>query len=404
MSMLRLKAGMCSVACVVAILLCGKFCARGEDVPNITGFVRTNPAYCVIWYTNCNDTNFDYYVQRSSNLVDWVDARAVRGAATNTTVIMSAPCLPGKQNFHRVVKTPHIPVPIFPMAIMVSSNINFIGNNILIDSFDSSDTNHSTAGQYDATKRSDHGDVGTDLIQTTSFNLGNTAIYGKIHTGPGSLSSTVAVGPYGSVGDLAWQDGGNVDIQPGAWLYDMNVTFPSITAPPGSGIPPISGIYQGTSYDYLLSTPNGFYTLNSALAGKVMVTGTNAVLWAKGGVNLKGPTSGILLAPGASLALYVGDNSGASVTATFSSAFGANTNGFARNLQVYGLPTCTGISVGLGSQFCGIIYAPQADFTGSGGSGSLTHFYGSLIAKSVSTTSRCAYHYDESLLKTGPYR
>jgi hypothetical protein len=399
---IRMKAGIYLVGCVVVMLLLGgRFSARGEDVPIISHFVRPNLFNILILYTNCSDPNFDYLLQTSTNLVDWADLRSARGDATNSAVTNFI-ATPWMQSFYRVVKTPHIPVPIFTMAIMASSNIDLLGNGILVDSFDSSDTHYSTAGQYDVAKRRDHGDVGTDLTLVDSLDIGNAEVYGKVHTGPGSLSTTVAVGAAGSVSDLTWQSGGMAGIQPGAWLYDMNASFPDVIPPSGPGIAPGSGIYQGTNYNYMLA--GGLYTLNTALSGTVVVTQPNTILWAKAGINFSGSSDGIRLTPGASLLLYVGDSNGSAVAALFGSTYGANTDGYARNLQIYGLPTCTSISVRGGGQFCGTIYAPQADFAGGGGGTSTTHFYGSLITKSVVVNGHCEYHYDENLMVNGPSR
>ncbi|EEF61591.1 hypothetical protein [Pedosphaera parvula] len=133
--------------------------ARGDDMPFITGIVRTNPPICLISYTNCNDTNFDYLVQSSTNLVDWAGSPAVQGATTNTTAVCSV-VEPGNQYFHRVVKVPHTNGFLFAL-IEATNNIHMNGSNVIVDSYSPGGTNYYT---------------GTNTFPTNLFG-GNTNIW-----------------------------------------------------------------------------------------------------------------------------------------------------------------------------------------------------------------------------------
>jgi hypothetical protein len=124
--------------------------ARGDDAPFITGIVRSNSPICLILYTNCSDTNFDYFVQSSTNLVNWVGSQALQGATTNTTVTCSM-IEPGNQYFHRVLKIPHTNAPFFNMGLVAKTNIYLNGTNVLVDSFDSGITNYNPGGLYNPT-------------------------------------------------------------------------------------------------------------------------------------------------------------------------------------------------------------------------------------------------------------
>ncbi|HZQ45853.1 MAG TPA: hypothetical protein VFC07_02480, partial [Verrucomicrobiae bacterium] len=73
------------------------------------------------------------------------------GANTATNIIIG-----------RKVHVQTVLVPLFGVAILTRSNFNMNGNGTTVDSFDSSNTNYSTAGQWDAAKRKANGSVATD--------------------------------------------------------------------------------------------------------------------------------------------------------------------------------------------------------------------------------------------------
>ncbi|EEF61590.1 hypothetical protein Cflav_PD4269 [Pedosphaera parvula Ellin514] len=408
------KAGMWLVVCVVVTLVCGRFSVRGEDAPFITRFVRTNSQpLCWISYTNCSDRNFDYFVQSSSNLVDWVDTQAVRGSISNRTVIRSVVIASPKQSFHRIVKTPHINVPMFSMAIQAGSNITFMGNGIVIDSFDSSSSVYSSWSTnslwgtnlvYDILKRNDHGDVGTDSSLTDSAMLGNAAIYGKLHTGPGSSTATAQIGANGIVGDLAFQAGGGNGFQTNAWLYDMNVAFTPVVAPSGPALPaPSYSTYSNIISVFNFNQADQLYVLNQPLNGQVVVSAPNVVIWAKAGINFSGTTGGLFIAPGAGVVIYVGDNSGSSVSVNLNGQGGVNANGYAKNCQIYGMTTCTSIDMVSYAAFVGTIYAPNADLRAGSGGNNTADSSGAIIAKSITLSGHWNFHYDENLKNSGLY-
>ena len=98
--------------------------------------------------------------------------------------------------------------------------IDFKGNNINTDSFDSSNPLYSTNGLYPAGKSSmirSNGDVCSDATIISSITAGNANIWGKARTGPGG---TVAFGPNG------YSTGGTYN--------DFNVIFPDVILPTAS--------------------------------------------------------------------------------------------------------------------------------------------------------------------------
>jgi len=290
--------------------------------------------------------------------------------------------------------------PLFPMGLVAKGAINMNGNNILTDSFDSADPLHSTGGLYDASKRKANGDVATDSGLVNSVSVGNANIYGEVHTGP---SGSVSIGSNGSVGDLAWQTGGNSGIEPGFDKNDMNVTFPDVSAPVVGAFPPAGGNVGGTSYAYVLS--GGSYQMSSfSLSGQsqVLVTGPS-VLWVTGDVSMSGQAS-ITIAPGGSLVMYVGTASGSGNSASLGGGGVINNAGNAANFQFYGLPSLTSLSMSGNGTFTGTIYAPEADLTLNGGGSGNQDFSGASVTKTVTLNGHFSFHFDENLMRIGPSR
>jgi hypothetical protein len=127
---------------------------------------------------------------------------------------------------------------LFGGAMVAKNGIDLNGNNILTDSFDSSDPAKSTNGQYDPAKAGDCGDVATDSGVINSLNLGNANIYGHARTGPGG---SIALGPSGAIGAHSWQAANSSGIESGWVSTDANFTFPNMILPYTSGLTPLSG-------------------------------------------------------------------------------------------------------------------------------------------------------------------
>ena len=274
---------------------------------------------------------------------------------------------------------------------MVAKNAITISGNVLTDSYNSTDPAHSTGGLYDPAKALANGDVASDgqLIKeiTTS---GSVQIYGHIETGPGG---TIGMSGAVSIGDAAWVSGGHNGLEPGFFKDDMNVTFPDVAVPFNGGtFPPITGFVGTTNYTYVLNQNVNYQISSINLVGKqkIMVT-TQAVLYVTGNLSMSGQ-SAIIIAPGASLTLYVGGPS-----ASLSGQGVMNGTGFATNFVYYGLPGNTSVSLSGGSGFTGIIYAPEATLNVSGGS----LISGATISGSVSASGGFNFHYDESLANFG---
>ena len=266
-------------------------------------------------------------------------------------------------------------------GINAKGDITMSGNG-LIDSYDSTDPNHSNPnGTYNPATREANTTVLTD-----GGNISATRIYGYATTGP---TGTVS----GTVGDTNWTSG----LEPGHVANNANVQFNDVPNPftYGTGLPPNTGIlglgvlYGLTNYNYQIG--NGNYnmpSLSMSSSDKFLVTGNPSVLYISGSVNISGQAY-IYIAPGASLKMYVGGPGNSS----FSGGGLVNGTGPATNMYVYGLTNCTGMQFSGSSVFDGVVYAPDAAFQYSGSS----DFSGSLTAASVTISGNGNFHYDQSI-------
>jgi hypothetical protein len=135
--------------------------------------------------------------------------------------------------------------------------VDMNGKNVWTSSYSSCDPAKSTNGRYDPTKAGDKGDVSAN---EGMVDVGNAKIYGHVHVSPGG---NVAVGSQGAIGSHAWVDAGNTGIQPGWVIDNANFTFPEITLPFSSGLPPDGGTVitidaastNSTVYDHTTSLP-----------------------------------------------------------------------------------------------------------------------------------------------------
>lgn len=285
---------------------------------------------------------------------------------------------------------------MFVKGMVAKGQIDMNGNNVETDSFDSADPAYSTGGRYDPAKTKDNGDVATNSGLVNSVSVGNANIKGTVSTGPGG---SVSIGSNGAVGSAAWHAAGNSGAEPGYLTDDMNVSFPDVTVPfVGGYFTPSSGTVGGTNYTYVLSTGN--YQMSSlSMSGKknMIVTG-DAVLFVTGNVSMSGKAY-IAIDSGASLNMYVGGSS-----ASLGGNGVINHNGNAQDFFYWGLNGNTSLSMSGNGEFTGVIYAPYADLSLSGGGSGDNDFIGASVTKTVTMNGHFKFHYDEELGRIGPSR
>jgi len=285
------------------------------------------------------------------------------------------------QFIERSVRVEMTTRPAFVGAMVAKGNIDFKGNNIEVDSYDSGDPDHSNAlGLYDPAKRK----AGGDVASTEGFiEMGNADVKGKLYTGPLN-EGQYSIGANGSVGDLNWNGPG---IQDGWYYNDFNMEVTSVTAPYTTGVLP-----AGTSTNKW-ELLNGFdYMVNGSVSvgpqETILVRG-NATVFVTGNFEMRGK---INIAPGASLKLYVAGN-----TAQLNEV---NTTGTARSFQYYGLPTNKTMSWTGNNAYVGTVYAPQASYKLGGGGSDEFDYQGACVVESVVVNGHFKFHYDEDLKKS----
>jgi hypothetical protein len=275
-------------------------------------------------------------------------------------------------------------VSVFFSALNVRASIELNGNNVLVDSYDSSDDKKSTNGKYDPLKAGDDGNVVAAQGLKDSLYIGNADVYGHIYTGPDAI---VRTGPNGGIGSHQWRAGHN-GIEDGWWVKDFNISFPDVQLPYSSAPIAGGGSYNGTAYDFVLGDGNW---MSSQLYGKTVVTG-NATILVTDNIDYGGGSLEIM--PGASLKIYMAGNT------TFIGTT-VNANRSATNLTYYGLPTNQHVDIKTGgAAFTGAIYAPQAELFINGNN----DLYGGAVVKSARLVGNAAVHLDASLQIQVPSR
>jgi hypothetical protein len=290
--------------------------------------------------------------------------------------------VPSQTTFYRASRDR---LPLFAAAITTSQNIDFKGNNVAMDSYDSSDPNHSTNGMYNAATRKAGGDV---FSSGALVNVGNAVIYGRLRLAPGSSYS---LGPYGSVGDLTWTGPG---VEPGWAMNDFKFCLPQATPPfsAGQALPaPGSGTINLTSTNYYSSTN---YTMRSG--DFWIVDGGNPVLYIAGSFRM-GSISAIVITNGGTLTLHVGSSSGLPTSCFLTQVL---TSGPVSSFHLYTLPTTTSLAWGGNTNFVGTVYAPQANFSLGGGGAATLDYQGAVVVQSIIINGDFNFHFDEYLRRS----
>ncbi len=266
--------------------------------------------------------------------------------------------------------------PLINLAAGTVYNINFNGNGIAVDSWDSQNPSLSTNGRFDPAKTSTNGSIGS--LQGL-VNLGNHSVQGNLYLGP--------TASYGS----------NTGQISGTIFSDYNVRIPDVVLPdPDNGVwlnPPSSGSGNSLVHDF---TSSGYYSINDSgkiivRAGVIVTLDVKVTNFAPASLEVQGGTAN-------SGTAFIYQETG-SMSIAGNTAVDASLK--PENLYYFGLPGVTSITFSGNSMFTGVIYAPQADLTLNGG-GNNNGVVGSAITKSISMNGHYNFHYDESLARTGP--
>ena len=298
----------------------------------------------------------------------------------------------------RAVVVQAYPAGLFQGGLIAKGGVTLQGN-VVVDSFNSQIAGQNVNGQYDPSIRRDNGTIATassNVVATVSAG-GSVEVYGKIFTGP---EDSISVNGNVAIGSLAYVNGPSTGLQSGYSQNDLNIYIPDAPTPPTGGLPlpskttnPLQGSNYANSY-LLTDSGSGKYQVSSiqlTSSEKILVKG-NVKLYVTGDFKMSGQSQ-IIVGTNSSLTFYAGgsvDMSGGGLV---------NRTGNATNVTINGLPTCTSIQYSGGSDFIGVIYAPQAAFKMSGGGNNIYNFVGSAVAGTINLNGKYQVHYDESLIQ-----
>jgi len=278
------------------------------------------------------------------------------------------------------------PLSSFNQAILSITTLNLTDQNVVVDSYDSRDPAKSTNGQYDVSKRQQHGNIATDgdLLEA-----GNAHIYGDVSTnsgtatGIGNVTGVIRTDFYQApipIGEPSWPS-----FNPSPSLVNGNAT---LTANPIQG---------SASSRYCLSkiSTSGNQTLT--LAGAPDGSPTYIEIYVTGDISVVG-NSQIILGNGVRATIYFRGN------VNIVGKGMVNPSNQPENLLLYGVQPVGGVTpnvtLGGNAQLTAAVYAPDYNVTVDGG-GSTGHIYGSIVGKTVVMTGVTNLHYDEALGDTG---
>jgi hypothetical protein len=281
----------------------------------------------------------------------------------------------------------------FQVGMAAKLNIDFQGNNIRIDSFDSADPTKSTSGEYDPAKAQANGDVAS----TDGFvSVGNANVHGKIRTGP---NGSYTFGPNGFAGPIGWTGKGLYS--PDWYANDFNADFKDVEPPFTSGFPLPSG---SDTNDMIFTAGDYYHNNNLKKTGTqktILVTGGLVRLYVTGDFQL--PLNWeIKIEPGSTFKVYVGQPTGSGTKGEFGAVNTAGGTG-AATFQYYGLPSNTAVTWIGNNAYKGTVYAPQATFTCGGGGSDIYDYQGACVVNNAVLNGKFNFHFDEDLKKKDPY-
>jgi hypothetical protein len=284
-------------------------------------------------------------------------------------------------------------LPLWSPPFVARKGINMNGNNVTVDSFDSKIAGRNVGGRWHISVRRDNGDIASNDTITNAVNVGNANVYGKVRTGP---HGTVAHGPNGKVGSLAWHaNNANKGVQPGWFKDDMNMEFPDVVMPNVAwSSMPSGGTRDGTSYTYIFDSPGYYRSPSGLISGKILVNATNVYLRVDGGWKFSGQDM-MYIKPTANIIIYLNCTS-AQITGQ-----GILNSNVASQCYIFGTSKLVDLDIGGNGECTAAIYAPYASVKLHGGGSSDNDFSGGLIARDFTFTGHYHLHADEALKRLG---
>ncbi len=276
----------------------------------------------------------------------------------------------------------------FAMGLVARNQITFNGNVASVDSWNSEfnpdGTPRGSPVPYAPAYKRDSGSVGSTSVAVGSVAINNADIWGFASVG-GSSSSGVSVGTNGIIGPFG-SPSGYVDTTRVATDFTANfdtVSNPTSAIDIGAVGATLGGAGITATYRFAGAITNSF-TVKGHIT--LILTGAGDVLKLNGG----GDT--LTIDAGSSLTIYTAGDinlTGGGVV---------NPNAQASSLQIYGThATSQDIALGGGSQFNGVVYAPNGNVKIHGN----PDVMGSIVANNITVVGNSKFHYDEALANFG---
>ena len=283
----------------------------------------------------------------------------------------------------RTIRVTTTNAPLFTVGMAAKYNINFNGNGVATESFNSALPTLSSNGYYTPTLTSTNGDIAS---VAGLVNVGNGNVYGEVLLGP---TATDTVSKNGLV--------------TGGVYNDFNVEFPDVVLPATTWSPP-SLLQQpllpmlesdGVLYNYVFDgLGGGGDVVISSLSGNIYVgPNVHVRLLVQ---NSSNPSYVRVAGTGASAGQLTVYMDGPSFNLSGSSSVDS---GNATNFTYFGTTNNTQIKLSGNASFTGTIYAPEASFSLGGGGSGYYNFVGASVTSTVFMNGHYKFHYDENLLR-----
>ncbi len=278
----------------------------------------------------------------------------------------------------------------FAGGLVAKNTVTFSGTNASVDSWDSDpDDDPATAAvPYAAAVRRDGGSVASGSVDNHAVLLNHASIWGYVSTGGGAP----LVGTQGSIRGA--NTPADVQIDSRRVATDFNADFPPVFNPE-----------HGT---HLLTVGNTLGTLGETTVWRIASISLNGnktltilghvtlILTAGPGVNALDVTGNatILIPAGSSLKVYTEGNvkiAGKGI---------GNVNARPSSFQLFGTSQSAGgqdFQIAGNGALKGVVYAPHGDVKINGNGDVM----GSVVADRITLVGNAAFHYDESLARSG---
>lgn len=304
----------------------------------------------------------------------------------------------------------------FSNGLVAKNSITFNGNNVTVDSWDSTDNSTGAIIPYSSSVRNDNGSVGSISVSNGAVATNNGDVWGWVSTG--GDDPTDNVGTQGSI--LGETSASGLKVDPARVATDFSATFDAVEA---QSTTPYTAISPTTISDDL-TLPINAATDSWAMvdgvktyyysASKIdfnnkefkIANGYNVVLKLTNtstAIKMAGNDSVITVGTGSSLSIYGEGDVTFAGKGLANGADGTDANTTVDDneinqpikFQFWGTKTSgtQNIDVHGNGTFSGVIYAPQGAVTITG-NGSVS---GSVVANTIKLTGNAAFHYDESL-------